>query len=204
MRNVNPKIFEQTRRYAINRLEHELSPDLLYHGIAHTRDEVVPAVERLADLEGIQGESLYLLLTAAWFHDIGYVEQATHHELIGARIAVQVLPSFGYSESEAEIVRWAILATALPQSPTSLLEETLADADLDVLGREDFMQRNKDLRCELALLGKEFTDEQWYTRQLQFVEEHKYFTASARSSRNTQKALNIAVLKNTLKELMRE
>ena len=155
-------------------------------------------------MEGIQGESLYLLLTAAWFHDIGYVEHATHHELIGARIAVQVLPSFGYSESEVEIVRWAILATALPQSPTSLLEEILADADLDVLGREDFMQRNGDLRCELALLGKEFTDEEWYTRQLKFVEEHKYFTASARSSRNTQKSLNIAKLKNRLKEFTRE
>ncbi|HEU0297476.1 MAG TPA: hypothetical protein VFR47_32335 [Anaerolineales bacterium] len=201
---MNPQIFAQARRYAINRLEHELSPDLLYHGIAHTRDEVIPAVERLADLEGIQGESLYLLLTTAWFHDIGYVEQATHHELIGARIAMQVLPSFGYRESEVEIVRWAILATALPQSPTSLLEEILVDADLDVLGREDFMQRNKDLRCELALLGKEFTDEEWYTRQLKFVQEHKYFTTSARSSRNTQKSLNIAKLKNMLKEFTRE
>ena len=198
---MNPQIFEQARRYALHRLEHELSPALLYHGIAHTHDEVVPAVERLAGLEGIRGESLSLLLTAAWFHDIGYVEQATHHELIGARIAVQALPSFGYSEGEVEIVRWAILATALPQSPTSLLEEILADADLDVLGREDFMQRNKDLRAELALLGKEFTDEEWYTRQIQFVEEHQYFTPSARSSRDTQKSLNIAVLKNALKEL---
>jgi len=195
---VNSQIFEQARRYATDRLEHELSPALLYHGIAHTRDEVVPAVERLAGMESIQGESLYLLLTAAWFHDIGYVEQATHHELIGARIALQVLPSFGYRESEVEIVRWAILATALPQSPTSLLEEVLADADLDVLGREDFMPRNKDLRRELALLGKEFTDEEWYTRQIQFVEEHQYFTASARSLRNAQKSLNIAALKNTL------
>lgn len=201
---MNPQIFEQARRYAINRLAHELSPDLLYHGITHTRDEVVPAVERLAGMEGIQGESLYLLLIAAWFHDIGYVEQATHHELIGARIAVQVLASFGYSESEVEIVRWAILATALPQSPSSLLEEILADADLEVLGREDFMQRNGDLRRELALLGKEFTDEEWYTRQLKFVEEHKYFTASARSSRNTQKSLNIAKLKNRLEALTRE
>jgi uncharacterized protein len=201
---VNSQIFEQARQYAINRLEHELSSALLYHGIAHTRDEVVPAVERLAGLEGIQEEALYLLLTAAWFHDIGYVEQATHHELIGARIAMQVLPSFGYRESEIEIVRWAILVTALPQSPTSLLEEILADADLDVLGREDFMRRNRDLRDELALLGKEFTDEQWYTRQIHFVQAHKYFTASARSSRDTQKSFNITELKNMLTELTRE
>jgi len=198
---MNSQIFEQARQYAENRLGRELSPDLLYHGIAHTREEVVPAAETLAGMEGIQEGSLHLLLTAAWFHDIGYVEQALYHELIGARIAAQVLPSFGYSEDQVEIVRWAILATALPQSPTNLLEEILADADLDVLGRGDFMHRNDDLRRELAFLDKEFTDEQWYTGQLKFVEGHKYFTASARSLRDTQKLINIAELRNKLKEL---
>jgi uncharacterized protein len=198
---VNSQIFEQARQYAVNRLERELSPNLLYHGIAHTREEVIPAVETLANMEGIKGKVLYLLLTAAWFHDIGYVEQATYHELISARIAVQALPSFGYRDNEVEIVRWAILATALPQSPRNLLEEILADADLDVLGREDFMLRNGDLRRELAFLGREFTDEEWYTGQLKFVEGHKYFTAAARSLRDPQKLLNIAELRNILKEL---
>jgi hypothetical protein len=31
-------------------------------------------------------------------------------------------------------------------APTGALEEILADASLDVLGRTDFMQRNSDLR----------------------------------------------------------
>jgi uncharacterized protein len=198
---MNSQNFEQARQYAEKRLERELSPKLVYHGIRHTRQEVVPAVETLADMEGVKGKSFYLLLTAAWFHDLGFVEQALYHELISARIAVQILPSFAYRKNEVEIVRWAILATALPQAPTSLLEEILVDADLDVLGRQDFMQRNKDLRRELALLGKAFTDRQWYTGQLKFVEGHKYFTASARSLRDTQKLLNIAGLKQTLEEL---
>lgn len=196
--------FEQAIRYAEDRLEHELSPQLLYHGIAHTRAEVVPAVETLAVMEGIGGTSFYLLLTAAWFHDLGFVEQPLYHELISARIAVQVLPSFAYNEEEIEIVRWAILATALPQAPNNLLEEILVDADLDVLGRTDFMQRNGDLRHELALLGKEFTDEQWYTSQLNFIEGHTYFTASAHSLRDAQKLLNIAELKHTLEQLTAE
>jgi uncharacterized protein len=192
--------FELARKYAENRLEAELSPHLLYHGIIHTREEVVPAAETFANMEGVSGESFHLLVTAAWFHDLGFVEQALYHELISARIAVQVLPSFGYTEDQFEIVRWAILATALPQAPTSLLEEIMTDADLDVLGRRDFMQRNGDLRRELAYLGKEFTDEQWYSGQLKFLEEHKYFTASARSLRDTQKLRNIEELRNRLEE----
>ena len=198
---MNSQSFAQARAYAEARLEGELSPQLVYHGIAHTRDEVVPAAERLAGMEGIPGKSLALLLTAAWFHDIGYVEQPLHHELISARIAGQVLPGFGYREKEVEVVRWAILATALPQSPRNLLEEILTDADLDLLGHEDFMQRNYDLRQELAFLGKEFTDEQWYLGQLRFLQEHQYFTTSARSLRDAQKLLNINRLRNELQKL---
>lgn len=200
-KSVNSRIFEQARQYAEHRLERDLSPNLLYHGIAHTRGEVVPAAEELARMEGVEGEALYLLLTAAWFHDIGHVEQSRYHELISARIAGEVLPGFGYTERQVETVRWAILATALPQSPRNLLEQILVDADLDVLGRESFMQRNHDLRRELASLGEEFTDEQWYTRQLNFVERHTYFTSAARSLRDPQKLLNIAELKNMLQEL---
>jgi uncharacterized protein len=193
--------FEQAKQYAIRLLSQEVSPNFFYHGFAHTRDYVVPAAERLAGMEGVQGESLTLLLTAAWFHDLGYVEQAVHHELIGARIAQQILPSFGYTGEQVEIVRWAILATALPQSPTNLLEEILTDADLDVLGHEDFMLRNSDLRRELAFLGKEYNDVEWYLGQLQFVERHKYFTASARALRDAGKLLNIAGIKRILETL---
>lgn len=196
--------FEQARRYAENRLEQELSPNLHYHGILHTRDEVVPAVELLAAMEGITGRSLILLCTAAWFHDLGYVESALHHELISARIAAQVLPTFGYTAEDVEVVRWAILATALPQAPKSRLEEVLTDADLDVLGREDFMQRNRDLRSELGLLGKEFTDEQWYAGQIKFLEGHTYFTKSAHSLRDAQKMLNLQELKKKLSGLLIE
>jgi uncharacterized protein len=201
---MNSQSFEQARQYAIQRLERELSPQLHYHGVGHTRDEVVPAAERLAGMEGIQGEALDLLLTAAWFHDIGYVERALHHELISARIARQTLPGFGYTEEQVESVSQAILATALPQSPANLLEEILTDADLDVLGSGNFMRRNGDLRRELAFLGKEFSDEQWYTGQLKFVQGHTYFTASARSLRDKQKSLNIAELRNILEELRRD
>lgn len=192
--------FEQARRYALHRLEQELSPNLHYHGIMHTRDDVVPAVERLAGMEGLQGESLYLLLTAAWFHDLGFIEQPLYHELISVRIAAQVLPNFGYTDEQIEIVRWAILATALPQTPQNLLEEILTDADLDILGRDDFMVRNGNLRSELALYGKTHDDEEWYIGQLEFLESHTYFTASAHALRDKGKLKNISDLKKKLEE----
>jgi uncharacterized protein len=193
--------FDLAKHYALNRLEQELPSNLLYHGISHTRDDVVPAVERLAGMEGVHGDSLSLLLTAAWFHDLGYVEQARHHELISARIAVQELPGFGYTHKQVEVVRWAILATALPQSPQNLLEEILTDADLDVLGRDDFMLSNDKLRRELLTFGQGFSDFEWYTRQLKFVESHSYFTASSHALRDAGQLANIQTLKKLLDEI---
>jgi hypothetical protein len=39
-----------------------------------------------------------------------------------------------------------IMVTRLPQTPNSLLEEIIADADLDSLGRADFQVRYEALR----------------------------------------------------------
>ena len=186
--------FERARQYALERLERDLSPALTYHCLAHTRDDVVPAAERLATLEGVTGESLLLLCTAALYHDIGFVEQRDDHETIGVRIAREVLPRFGYSPAHIEAIGGMILATKLPQSPHTLLEEILADADLDVLGRDDFLIRSRDLQAELAAFGTPMSDEQWFGGQLKFMQAHRYFTVAARTLRDTMKQVNIEAL----------
>ena len=192
--------FERARQYALERLERELPPTLFYHSLAHTRDDVVPAAERLAALEGVEGEALLLLRTAAFYHDLGHVEHYTNHEAIGVRIAAAVLPHFGYSTAHIQVVRGIIIATKLPQSPHTLLEEIMADADLDVLGRDDFLARNQDLRAERAALGMPTTDEEWYSSQLEFIQTHRYFTAAARNLRDAKKQQNIEEMVKLLEE----
>lgn len=192
--------FEKASQYALNRLQTELPANLFYHRLGHTRDDVVPSARILAGMEGISGDLFYLLLTAAWFHDLGFIEHPDKHELTSARIASQVLPKFGYSARQVKIVKETVYATILPQSPKTHLEMILADADLNVLGREDFMQRSSDLRCERAHFGNVFTEVEWYTSQLKFLENHSFFTKSANALYNPQKRINITALKNTIKE----
>ena len=193
--------YEQAKQYALQRLEKELSPGLYYHGLRHTTEAEVPAPDALAKGEDVQGEVHDMLLTAAWFHDLGFIEVRTGHEGIGARIASEVLPGFGYSGEQIQIVRGIIMATVVPQSPQTILEQIMADADLDVLGRDDFMLRNSNLRRELAFFGQEFTDAQWFSGQLKFIETHTYFTASARELRDAGQAKNVAVMKQRLEEI---
>lgn len=200
-RVIHPPDFEQAKQYVRGRLERELPPGLYYHSILHTTDDVVPAAERLAAKDGIQGDALMLLLTAAWFHDLGFIERRFGHEEVSTRIAAQVLPGFDYSQEQIQIIQRIIMATVVPQNPKTLLEEIMADADLDVLGRDDFMFCNNNLRRELAFFGQEFDDRQWFTGQLEFVESHTYFTGVARSLRDEGKRKNIAVLKKRLLEI---
>ncbi len=192
--------FKAARTYALDRLEHELAPWLAYHSLAHTSETVIPAAERLAVMEEVSDYQRQLAATGAAFHDLGFVTVYTGHEAVGARIGREVLPGLGFSQQEVEVIAGMIMATVLPQSPNTLLECIVADADLATLGQEGFLARNTSLRTELAATGKIFTDIAWYNSQLKFIQRHRYWTASARSWFDAQKAENTAVLADFLSE----
>jgi CheY-like chemotaxis protein/class 3 adenylate cyclase/predicted metal-dependent HD superfamily phosphohydrolase len=186
------------RQYALARLEKELSPELTYHNLWHTRDDVLPAAQRLAAMLEVGEEDAYLLETAAAYHDLGYAVQRQEHERLGAEMAAEVLPGFGFSPAQVAAVQGMIMATELPQAPHTLLEQILADADLDVLGREDFCERNEALRLEMASSGTHIDVERWYATQLQVLRAHRYWTSAARSLRDAGKQQNIAALQRRL------
>jgi len=186
--------FEHAKAYALQRLERELPAALTYHSLAHTRDDVAPATLWLAAIAGVSGEQRMLLHTAAYYHDIGFVLQRADHEMIGARIAAETLPRFGYSPAQIEIIHGMIMATRLPQSPRNLLEQLMADADLDALGRTDFITRNQALRDELAAYGAHWDDLGWCREQLYFLEAHHYWTDAAQQVRGEQKRRNVELI----------
>ncbi|HQE94188.1 MAG TPA: HD domain-containing protein [Anaerolineae bacterium] len=193
--------WEGAKTYILARLERGLSPDLRYHNIHHTRDDVLPAVERLAALANVPEADSLLLRTAALYHDTGYLEQYTNHESVGVRIAQETLPDFGYSPDQIAVVTRMILATGMPQTPKTFLEALLCDADLDSLGREDYLLTSHNLYAELETRGASITPEAWYRRQLDFLSAHTYFTDVAQNLRNNGKQENILLLHKLLATL---
>ena len=184
----------RARQYVVKRLSTELAAYNTYHSLEHTVEDVARAADRLAALSGIEGDDLLLLRTAAYFHDIGFVDDRANHEVIGADIARTVLPGMGYQPEQIDAICGMIMATRLPQSPRTLLEQILADADLDVLGRADFIERSAALRAESAAMGALLTDYEWYQSQFQFVRHHDYHTPAARTLRQAGKEANLATL----------
>ena len=178
----------------MSRLERELPPELTYHSLIHTRDDVLPSTDRLAALMKVSQEDARLLKVGAAYHDIGFVVQRQEHERAGAEVAAQVLPGFGFTSEQVAAVQGMILATRLPQSPRTPLEEILADADLDNLGRDDALERSQALRAELAAFGAPVNETEWHRRQLKFFREHRYFTSAARRLHSEGKRKNIEAL----------
>lgn len=199
MTNVSPAV--QAIHQAFHLLRQDLSPKRVYHSLWHTMEDVLPGCAQLAQYAGVSEKDGVLLEVAAAFHDVGFIEGDANHEMTGVGIVAQMLPQYGFQERDIERVMGMILATRLPQSPRNLLEEILADADLDVLGRADFLSRNAALRQEWINFGRETPAEQWYEGQLAFLRSHSYFTPAARMLRNDGKKKNIALLEDKLREV---
>ncbi|MDD3876456.1 MAG: HD domain-containing protein [Bacteroidales bacterium] len=186
--------FEGAKSYIIARLREELNPDLKYHSLNHTID-VYNAATNIAKMEGVKDKDLGLLQMAALYHDSGLLYKYKGHEEISSLIVQDILPKFGYSKNDISSISSMILATCIPQHPHTLLEKIICDADLDYMGRDDFFMNAMRLKHEWMDYGIITNLKQWYSIQVEFLQNHKYFTNSAIKLRQEKKMLHLLEIK---------
>jgi len=189
---------EKVKKFILGKLKKELPKNLTYHGTDHVHD-VYGSAETLAKMEKVTGEDLTLLLTAALFHDSGFIRQQNGHELVSCEIARQYLPKYDYTPEQIEKICGMIMATKIPQTPHNKLEEIICDADLDYLGRKDFFKVGNGLYEELCMYGIINSESEWNKLQIGFIEKHEYFTKSAIKLRKAQKEQYVAMIREKLK-----
>ena len=178
--------YKKAEQHIVKLLKIKLPEGLHYHGLHHTFD-VCDAAQRIAKAEGISGEDLFLLLTAALIHDAGFTMTYMNHEDKSVELAKQILPQYGYSDEQLKIIEGIIEATKLPMNAKTELEKIMCDADLDYLGREDFYPISEGLKKEFIAQGIVSNDKEFDAVQIKFLNTHKYFTATAKSTRNSEK-----------------
>jgi len=176
--------------FILDKLKRELPSILTYHNVYHTED-VYESAKSIALAEKIEGEELDILLTAALFHDSGFLIALADHESSSCRLAREYLPDFGYQPSEVEQVCELIMATRVPQHPKSHLQEIICDADLDYLGRADFHEKSRALFEEMKQLGTIADEPHYMQLQLAFLKNHHYFTHTAKNRREAKKAEHV-------------
>jgi uncharacterized protein len=179
-------------------LRTDLDPRLTYHSPAHTED-VLQHVERLAAAENITDKRLlYLMRLAALFHDTGFLRSYKGHEEISCLIMRERLDNGILEESELKLIEGMIMATKIPQSPVTLPEMIICDADLDYLGRDDFENISNTLKTEFMIYGIIKDEEEWDLLQIRFFNSHQYFTKTSIRERCPVKSQHLAMLKQRL------
>lgn len=189
-----PDLFTSIKQPILTRLQNELDSRLGYHNITHTLD-VLEQAEVLAEQEKVTDKhDLLLLKIAAVFHDSGFLFVYKNHEEKSCEIASESLRNV-FSEEDIKKVFGMIMATKIPQTPNTLLEQIICDADLDYLGRNDFEPISRNLYKEFIIFKIIPEDIIWDHIQIKFFESHHYFTGTSISKRNGKKLKHLNILK---------
>jgi predicted metal-dependent HD superfamily phosphohydrolase len=182
------QLLAQVRTYVTEIFRHKVDSHFVFHNLEHTQ-QVVAAAEELSAYYNLNDEDRLTLLLAAWFHDTGFSSgRAEDHEKESILLATDYLQNKGVENEIIQRVSSCIQATHMPQSPLSLVEKVLCDADLYHLGSQDFKKMNDHLRREQEFYFKtEFSKKEWRQRNIEFLESHQYFTDYAQRMREPKK-----------------
>lgn len=182
------------RKKVLSLLREELSEDLCYHGLAHTLDVLNVCNDYIRRLK-IKGDDALLLRTGALCHDLGFTVSYRDHEDHGIALTLNFMQEFGFSPSQRKTVVGLIRATKVPQSPKTLLERILCDADLDYLGTDEYDRISNLLLEELNHFGVKLDAREWREKQIAFLENHRYHTAYAQKFREPVKQEHLKKIK---------
>jgi uncharacterized protein len=185
------------KAYILSRLKDELDPARTYHSFQHTLDVYASAIT-IGEEEGVTGEELELLKTAALFHDVGFLHTGEEHEAASCAIIEEVLPRFAYTPEHVERISAMVMATRVPQRPEDALARILCDADLDYLGRPDFRWVGDTLFAEMKSFGQLGSEREWNELQVRFLDAHRYFTSTSQRLREPVKQQNLAAVRQWL------
>jgi uncharacterized protein len=163
------------KEFVIELLKTKVPQNYYYHNYEHTL-YVLQKVVEIGNQENCNESELELLKTAALWHDTGYIYTYKGHEEQSCLLAQKHLPVYGYSEKDIAIINGMIMATKILQTPTTRLEEIIADADLEYLGTHAAAEIAHLLFKELQSLNPDFTEEAYNTLQINFLNSHHYFT----------------------------
>lgn len=178
----------------LGKLKAELPQHLYYHSLEHT-ERVMESTREIALAENITGTDLNLILTAAAYHDSGFLIDYTNHEANGCELAEKMLPDFGYTKLHIAVIQGMIMATKIPQDPKTILEKVLCDADLAYLGGSKYHEISRQLFLELNALSVPISEKQWMDLQVDFLESHHFWTTYCNERYAAPKQNTLAELK---------
>jgi predicted metal-dependent HD superfamily phosphohydrolase len=200
LKEYSTPLLLKTKEYVAGFIGDNFTEKICYHNIDHTL-EVVKASEIIGTNCNVSEKDMETVLIAAWFHDTGYFLGCENHEIASAEIATKFLVEEQVDPKIIEKVVNCILSTEIPQSPKTLLERILCDADLFHLATEYYFDRSDLLWLEFTLHNNKMTHEYWLSESQAFFEAHEFHTHYGKEFLLPMQEKNLALIKSKIKEL---
>ena len=194
-------LVKQSEDFVSNLLKDNLSNLYSYHNFNHTFN-VVNAVIKLCDKEKTEDAEKEMLLVAAWFHDIGYLNGMENHEEESVKIAAKFLKEKGQSDEFITEVSKLILATSKLYVPQTHLEKIIKDADYVHITSLEYESSCELLRSELKnTMDISFSSLEWAKENLNFLlNKHRFYTDYALKKWQPLKEKTIALVQKRIKK----
>lgn len=179
-------------------------PTLIFHNLDHTRS-VVKHTKEIASHYDLSEKDNFILVTAAWFHDTGYLfTEPSKHENVSCDVIKSFMKDFIAEEAIISEIIDCIMATKFPTSPRTLLQEIICDADTYQLGTKEFKESNKKVWEELRMRNGDIDLEKFNEGTIKFLEKHQYYTSYCKELLNEGKKKNLKKLRKKLKVEIKE
>ncbi|MCW3124163.1 MAG: phosphohydrolase [Flavipsychrobacter sp.] len=170
---------------------------LLYHDFAHTC-AVVNRASEIAHHYKLNNEDYFVLLSAAWFHDVGFLWGARlNHEERGVASMKDFFKNKRVPKYLVCKIAQCILVTKMPSSPQTLLEQIICDADTYHFGTPDFLKTNELVKRELELHSNS-NKRSWKEETLQLLRSHTFFTDYCKKILTDGKKNNIQFIQTSI------
>ena len=181
--------FEEQYPIIRDRLTHSLHPEYHYHNIRHTMD-VIEQSQIIGAAEGLNKRELLLLKIAALFHDTGFLKNRKDHESTSVEY-FKIAATNQLSPEDIIQISQSIMSTKMPQMPFNQIDKVLCDADLDYLGREDFIAIAGALFREMNFCDEIQSEGEWDLLQVQFLSRHQFHTQFSKNNRGPRLIKNL-------------
>jgi predicted metal-dependent HD superfamily phosphohydrolase len=194
----NHKTEKRVEEYVTGLFEQLHAPALAFHNIDHTKT-VVKRANEIAANYNLSEKELFVLTTAAWFHDTGYLfTEPAEHEKMSCEVMRKYMKDHTDEPTIVEI-EGCIMATKFPTNPKTLPEQILCDADTYNFGTKDFKETNKKAYKEAQSRNPELNKTDFIETTIKLLESHSYYTSYCQQLLDVRKQKNMQKLEQKLR-----
>ena len=201
---MDNSLYKKIEHYVRGLFETLQDDSLIFHNLKHT-ESVVARTKEIAGHYNVSEKEMFILFTAAWFHDTGYLfTEPSKHEVMSAEVMRKFMKDHTDEIEIIDEIEKCIMATKSPRNPSGLLQEIICDADTYNLGTKEFKSTNKRVKEEIELKIGNVDKMEFRNSTIKMLEHHQFYTTYCKDLLSETKELNMKKLKSKIDKREKE